>query len=167
IWIVGKGYNNNGYNDAVYAQFSGSVTSSGAPVYRIGTTSGTTLNIEDCSGCGLNGWGWQDNGLGVGVMGPLIYFDNQGVQTVRFQVREDGITIDQIVLSPDTYVNQAPGAVQLDTVILPRQGGATQPPTDAGARITADAYVRAGGSAASNFGTLSELVVKFGTDPNY
>jgi hypothetical protein len=100
-------------------------------------------------------------------MGPLIYFASEGVQTVRFQVREDGITIDQIVLSPDTYVNQAPGALKLDTVILPRQGGATAPPTDAGARITADAYVRNGASAASNFGTFTELITKGGTDPQY
>ncbi len=167
IWIRGKAYNNSGYNDSVYAQFSGAANSSGTPVYRIGTTSGTMLNLEDCSGCSVNGWGWQDNGLGVGVMGPLIYFDSEGAQTVRIQVREDGFTIDQILLSPDTYLDSAPGALKLDTVILPRQGGTTPPPTNAGARITADAYVRAGASAATNFGTFSELIAKFGADTQY
>ncbi|HEX8184541.1 MAG TPA: hypothetical protein VF747_07310, partial [Blastocatellia bacterium] len=75
---------------------------------------------EDCSGCGLRGWGWQDNGWGVGVMGPLIYFQTTGAQTIRVQVREDGLSIDQIVLSPATYLNASPGALKNDIVILPR-----------------------------------------------
>ena len=28
------------------------------------------MNLEDCSGCGLDGWQWQDNGWGSGVLGP-------------------------------------------------------------------------------------------------
>ena len=121
LWIRGKAENNDWANDSVFVQFSGSVDSpSGGAAYRIGTTSATTINIEDCSGCGLSNWGWQDNGWGVGVMGPLIYFSASGSQTIRVQVREDGLSIDQIVLSPQTYLNTSPGALRNDNTILPK-----------------------------------------------
>ena len=81
------------------------------------------MNLEDCSGCGLSGWGWQDNGWGVGVLGPLVYFDSTGPQKLRIQYREDGISIDQIVLSASTYLSTAPGAVKNDTTLLPESGG--------------------------------------------
>jgi PLD-like domain len=45
-------------------------------------------------------------------------------------------------------------------------GGASTA-TDPESLILADAYVRAGTSAATNFGTAAELVAKFGTDPQY
>src|SRR5688572_32558817 len=53
-WIRAKALNDFWANDSVWVQFSGSVNNSGAPVYRIGTTSGTEINLEDCSGCGLD-----------------------------------------------------------------------------------------------------------------
>jgi endonuclease/exonuclease/phosphatase family metal-dependent hydrolase len=84
------------------------VSASGAPVFRIGTTDGTGVNIEECSGCGLSGWGWQDNGYGAGVLGPEIYFESSGTHTIRVQTREDGLSIDQIILSPSTYLKAAP-----------------------------------------------------------
>ena len=77
------------------------------------------MNLEDCSGCGIAGWGWQDNGWGVNVMGPLVYFASTGPQTLRVQTREDGFAIDQIVLSPVTFVNSSPGALKNDARILP------------------------------------------------
>ena len=39
LWIRGKAQDNSPYNDSVFVQFSGSVTSSGSATYRIGTTS--------------------------------------------------------------------------------------------------------------------------------
>ena len=42
------------------------------------------------------------------------------------QLREDGLAIDQIVLSPVTYLNNAPGAPKNDTTILPKTGAGTQ-----------------------------------------
>ncbi|HEY7910825.1 MAG TPA: hypothetical protein VIG62_02845 [Blastocatellia bacterium] len=118
LWIRGKADSNSWANDSIFAQFSASVTSSGAATYRIGSTSAAEMNLEDCSGCGLSGWGWQDNGWGVGVMGPVIYFQTTGVQTIRIQTREDGFSIDQIVLSPSTYLNSSPGALKNDNTIL-------------------------------------------------
>src|SRR5687768_5045036 len=118
LWIRGKSANNSPYNDSVFVQFSGSLNSSGSAVYRIGTTSATEVNLEDCMGCMLSAWGWQDNGWGVGVLGPQIFFQSTGTQTIRIQVREDGISIDQIVLSPSTYLFSSPGALKNDNVIL-------------------------------------------------
>ena len=123
LWIRAKAQNNAWANDSIFIQFSKSVTSSGSATWRIGTTTATELNLEDCSGCGLSGWGWQDNGWGVGVLGPLVYFSTTGPQKIRIQYREDGIGIDQIVLSPSTYLSSAPGGVKNDATILPKSGG--------------------------------------------
>jgi hypothetical protein len=116
LWLRGRAYNNSYTNDSVFVQFSHSTDAAGAEVFRIGSTSATAVVIENCSGCGLSGWGWVDNGYGS--VGPLIYFAKPGLQTIRVQRREDGISIDQIVLSPSTYLTAAPGASKNDTRIL-------------------------------------------------
>ncbi len=123
LWMRGRGWNDKYANDSVFVQFSNAVTSSGTAIYRIGTTSATEYNLEDCSGCGLNGWGWQDNGWGVGVLGPLIYFATSNPQTLRIQTREDGLSLDQIMLSPSAFLTTAPGALKLDTTIYPATQG--------------------------------------------
>ena len=46
-----------------------------------------------------------------------MYF-TAGSQTIRIQGREDGISIDQIVLSPDTYLTTSPGQPKNDSTIL-------------------------------------------------
>ena len=128
LWMRGKAESDSPYNDSVHVQFSGSVTSSGSPIYRIGTTSSTEYNLEDCMGCGVSGWGWQDNGWGT--LGPAIYFQSSGVQTIRIQEREDGLSLDQIILSPSTYLSSAPGALKNDGVILTAFSGTpTSTPT--------------------------------------
>jgi hypothetical protein len=126
LWIRGRAQSNSYDNDSVYVQFSDSVTSSGAAIWRIGTTSATSYILEDCSGCGVQGWGWNDNGYGSGVLGPLVYFASSGTHTIRIQVREDGLSIDQIVLSPGTWLSTPPGAAKNDTTIL--TGGGSPPP---------------------------------------
>ena len=118
LWIRGKADNNYWGNDSVYVQFTNSLDPNGSAAWRIGTTSATEVVLEDCSGCGISGWGWQDNGWGSGVLGPLVSFSTTGTQTIRIQTREDGFSIDQIVLSPSTYRSVSPGALKNDTVIL-------------------------------------------------
>jgi hypothetical protein len=120
IWIRGNATNNDWANDSVWVQFSGSVNQAGTPMFRIGTTGGTAINLEDCSGCGLSGWGWQDNGWGVNVLGPEIYFQTTGVQRLRIQPREDGLAIDQIVISSGRYLSQSPGTLKNDATFVPR-----------------------------------------------
>jgi phosphatidylserine/phosphatidylglycerophosphate/cardiolipin synthase-like enzyme len=128
LWMRGRAENNTYSNDSVFVQFSGSVTSGGSATYRIGTTSAAEYNLENCSGCGLAGWGWQDNAYGNGVPAPLIYFATSGQQTLRVQVREDGLSIDQIMLSPQKFLNTAPGTLKNDTTIYPSTDGTGTPP---------------------------------------
>jgi hypothetical protein len=132
LWVRGRAQNDSYTNDSVYVQFSGSVTSTGTPVNRIGTTQATPVVLEDCSGCGVAGWAWQDNGYGLNVFGPLLYF-TAGAQRIRIQGREDGISIDQIVLSPLKYLNVSPGLTKNDTTILPPSSTTVvrRPATDA------------------------------------
>jgi endonuclease/exonuclease/phosphatase family metal-dependent hydrolase len=111
LWIRGRADRDYWGNDSVFVQFSNSVTSTGSATYRIGTTSATEVNMEDCSGCGLSGWRWQDNGWGSGVLGPKIYFATTGAQKLRVQTREDGLAVDQIVLSAVNYVSAAPSGI--------------------------------------------------------
>jgi hypothetical protein len=116
LWLRGKALNNSSNNDSVYVQFSGAIDASGAPAYRIGSTNATTVILEECTNCGVAGWGWADNGFGT--LGPTITFAFTGWQTLRIQAREDGLGIDQIVLSPNTYLTAAPGAAKNDQTIL-------------------------------------------------
>ena len=128
LWIRGRAQNDYWTNDSLFAQFSGSVDANGAAVYRIGTTDATVVSLEDCSGCGEHAWGWQDNGYGPGVLGPAIWFAADGPQTIRIQVREDGLTIDQVVLSPQKYLTASPGATKDDATILPQSDGSQPAP---------------------------------------
>jgi hypothetical protein len=119
LWLRGRATGNDRLNDSVYVQFTNSINASGAAAWRIGTTSGVAVNLEDCSGCGNAGWGWEDNGWGTATMlGPEIRFVTSGTQRLRVQNREDGFFIDQIVLSPAKYLDTAPGANKNDTTIL-------------------------------------------------
>jgi hypothetical protein len=135
LWIRAKAESNHWSNDSAFVQFSGSVTSTGSSIYRIGTTSATDYVLEEQSGAGVSGWGWQDNGYGSGVYGPLIYFAQTGPQTVRIQTREDGLSIDQVVLSPTQYLSTRPGAAKGDTTILPEAAGAAPAATTSGGPV--------------------------------
>ena len=123
LWMRGKALNNAYTNDSVWVQFSDSVDASNGAAWRIGSTSGIALSVEECSGCGLSAWGWHDSGWGVGVRGVPVYFATSGSHRIRVQRREDGISIDQIVLSPVTFFTSAPGATKNDTTILPTSAG--------------------------------------------
>jgi phosphatidylserine/phosphatidylglycerophosphate/cardiolipin synthase-like enzyme len=122
LWIRGKAELNNWANDSVFVQFSGSVASDtdNTPKWRIGTTFAAEMNLEECSGCGVSGWGWQDTGYGTNVLGPLVFFENTGPQTIRIQPREDGLSIDQIMLSDVTFATTRPGTAKNDTTIFNR-----------------------------------------------
>ena len=76
------------------------------------------VSMEDCTGCGLAGWGWQDTLSGTGVLGPVVYFSTDGTQTIRVQTRDDGLGIDQVVLSSFYYTTSAPGTPKNDNTIL-------------------------------------------------
>jgi hypothetical protein len=84
-----------------------------------GTTSALAVNLEECVGCGIAGWGWEDDGWGaVNTNGVTIRFAESGVQWVRIQTRDDGVSIDQFVLSAQKYKTARPGTAKNDATKL-------------------------------------------------
>jgi phosphatidylserine/phosphatidylglycerophosphate/cardiolipin synthase-like enzyme len=122
VWVRMRAKDDSKWNDSVFVQFSDSVTSAGSPIYRIGSTSAITENQWTCSSCQTFGWGWSRHAYWLNDTGE-VRFQNSGTHTIRVQTREDGVDIDQIVISPVTYVNNAPGPVSNDTTIVPKPGG--------------------------------------------
>jgi hypothetical protein len=47
-----------------------------------------------------------------------VYFERSGRQTLRIQQREDGVLIDQIVISAQRYLGRSPGAVINDNTVV-------------------------------------------------
>jgi phosphatidylserine/phosphatidylglycerophosphate/cardiolipin synthase-like enzyme len=117
VWVRMRALGNSLGNDSIHLQFSDSVTAGGSSWARIGTTSSLEPVLQDGpGGAPPHGWGWTDNGWGS--MGPPIYFSTTGTHTLRIQQREDGATVDQIVLSPQKYFSRAPGSRTDDGTIL-------------------------------------------------
>jgi hypothetical protein len=115
-----KAASNSKYNDSVYVQLSDARDGNGAPMYGVGTTTGLTVNLAtDSAGGSLNGWGWQDHAYWL-AQATTMTFASAGTHTLRIQTREDGVSIDQIVLSPTTYLNAPPGPVSNDSTIVPK-----------------------------------------------
>jgi hypothetical protein len=91
-----------------------------ASQYAIGTTNGLTINLaKDASGRGISGWGWRDDAYWL-TQAATVAFAADGSHTIRIQTREDGVSIDQVVLSPITYITAAPGPSANDTTIVPK-----------------------------------------------
>jgi hypothetical protein len=112
VWLRGRAEWNDPANDSVHLQFSNVAEA------RIGSTSSLVINLEEQALAGLSAWGWQDRGYGAGVIGAPITFTVSGTQTLRVQPREDGLLIDQIVISADRFTTTAPGALKNDTTIV-------------------------------------------------
>ena len=129
VWVRIHAINDQKWNDSFFVQFSDSVDSTNAPVYRLGTTSALMVNLWSCSTCQSFGWGWQRNAYWLADTGD-VWFQNSGSHTLRIQVREDGAEIDQIVLSPTTYATNPPGLISNDATIVPKpsQGQAPAAP---------------------------------------
>ena len=122
LWVRLKAEGNHWANDSLWLQFNGAADAAGNPIAPWGTTTGIEVNLEECSGCGISGWGWRDEAWGQpGAIGVLtLRFPKGGWQAIQIQTREDGVSIDQIVLSAETYRTTRPGAVKNDATILPR-----------------------------------------------
>jgi hypothetical protein len=119
IWLRLKALGNSKWNDAVWVQFSGARVNN-SPVYGIGTTSGLLVNLAtDANAGSLNNWGWQNAAYWLS-QATTVTFATTGTQTLRIQVREDGVMLDQIVLSPTTYLSNPPGSVTNDSTIVPK-----------------------------------------------
>ena len=117
VWVRMKAAGDSWSNDSVFVQFSGSVTASGTAATRIGSSSALTIFLEEGNGAGVSGWGWGDASYG-GLAAP-VYFNADGTQTIRIQQREDGVSIDQVVISAGAYSQAAPGTAKGDRTIVP------------------------------------------------
>ena len=123
LWVRLKAEGDYWANDSVYIQFSGATDAAGNPVYRMGTNSALPINLEECSNCGIAGWGWEDDGWGaVNTNGVTLRFPEGGRQRLRIQAREDGVSIDTIVLSAQKYLTARPGTAKTDATKLPSTG---------------------------------------------
>jgi endonuclease/exonuclease/phosphatase family metal-dependent hydrolase len=118
VWVRVRATNDSKWNDSLWVQFSDAINTSGSAAYRIGTSDALLVNLEQCNGCGAYGWGWVDTSYWTG-QSPYVMFGARGTHTIRVQTREDGVQVDQIVLSPSTYLNAAPGSTYNDSTILP------------------------------------------------
>jgi phosphatidylserine/phosphatidylglycerophosphate/cardiolipin synthase-like enzyme len=127
LWMRMKAQGNSTSNDSVHVQFSDSIDGAGNPVARIGSSTSFEPVLQDGpGGAPPSGWGWTDNSWDT--PGAHVYFPASGTHTLRIQQREDGPTIDQIVLSPDTYLLSAPGPHAGDTTILAMTTGSSPAP---------------------------------------
>jgi hypothetical protein len=77
-------------------------------------------NLEECSGCGLSGWGWRDERWRDRLTAApvLLRFPSGGWQRLRIQTRADGVSVDQFVLSSEQYLQKPPGPAKNDTTKL-------------------------------------------------
>lgn len=119
LWMRIDAAADSKWNDSFYVQFSGAVNSAGTPIYRVGTTQGLNVNQATCSTCVPAGWGWQNGAYWLPDTGE-VRFASTGTQTMRVQIREDGVRLDQIVLSPAQYLTTAPGPKTNDNTIVPK-----------------------------------------------
>lgn len=121
LWLRMRAAADSKWNESVWVQFSGAVDQGGSPLWRIGSDAALLVNLEDCGGCGVAGWGWQDNAWWLGDT-SLLRFAATGRQRIRIQTREDGTDIDQIVLSAGPFLSAAPGALKNDATIVAKAG---------------------------------------------
>jgi len=119
IWLRMQALGKSKLNDSVWMQFS-DAQANGSPVYPINSTSGLLVNLAtDSTASSLSGWGWQNTAYWLS-QATTITFPATGTHTLRIQVREDGVQLDQIVLSPTTYVSSPPGPPTNDATIVPK-----------------------------------------------
>jgi hypothetical protein len=131
LWLRMRALNDNKYNDALWVQFSDALVAN-TPVYPLNSTSGLLVNLAtDATAVSLHGWGWQ-NGAYWLLQPATVTFAASGSHTMRIQVREDGVQLDQIVLSPGKFLTAPPGPLTNDSTILPRSASRQRRITQSG-----------------------------------
>ena len=121
LWFRLRAAGDSKLNESVWVQLSDATDAAGSPLWRIGTGNALLVNLEDCENCGVSGWGWQDNAWWLGES-SVVRFTTSGSHTIRVQTREDGVDVDQIILSPVTFFTNPPGSVRDDQRIVPKPG---------------------------------------------
>jgi hypothetical protein len=142
VWVRMRATADSKWNDSAWLQFSDALSSAGAPLYRIGSTNALLLNLEPCSGCGTSGWGWVDGAYWL-AQASVVQFSTSGTHTLRLQTREDGVQIDQIVLSPSTWLSAAPGQRSGDSTIVSKSAPASGSSPYSGSAIALPGTIQA------------------------
>jgi endonuclease/exonuclease/phosphatase family metal-dependent hydrolase len=124
VWVRLQAGGGSKYNDSVWLQFSDAVDGNGNAVLRIGSTAALLVNGQSCDGCALSGWGWLDGAYWL-QQARTIRFATSGTHTLRIQTREDGVQLDQIVISPAAFLSSPPGAVINDSIVVSKSLSAT------------------------------------------
>ena len=157
VWLRLKAGANSKWNDSVWLQFSDAFVN-GAWSAAINTDTAVAVNLENCSNCGVSGWGWQDGAYWI-ARSPVV-FGSSGTQTLRVQTREDGVSFDQIVLSPGTWMSTPPGQVSGDSTIVPRSSGGSggNPPDSSPMPFSGTPVLLPGTVQAEDFDTGGEGV---------
>ncbi|HMC70362.1 MAG TPA: carbohydrate-binding protein, partial [Mycobacteriales bacterium] len=93
-------------------------------------------NLQSCNGCALAAWGWVDGAYWLS-QNATIRFATSGTHTLRIQTREDGVRLDQVLLSPSSYLTSAPGQALNDSTILPRSTATATTTSSSSASSTA------------------------------
>jgi hypothetical protein len=120
LWLRIRAAHNSKWSDSVWVQFSDALVD-GSPTYRLNTTSALLVNLAtDYTASSLNAWGWA-NGAYWLVQPATVTFGRTGPQSIRVQVREDGVNLDQIVLSSSRYIDRPPGPSTNDNTIVPEE----------------------------------------------
>jgi hypothetical protein len=127
IWLRLRAGGNSKYNDSVFVQLSDAIDAQGSGIYGIGTTSALTENLQSCDGCTLSGWGWVGGAYWLSQQ-TTVSFASAGTHTLRIQAREDGVQLDEIVLSSSAYLSSSPGQAVNDTNPIFKGGAATSTP---------------------------------------
>jgi hypothetical protein len=103
LWIRVKATNNSKFSDSFWVQFS-DAQAGGTGVYPIGTSSGLLVNLAtDSTATSLSDWGWVDGAYWMTQPATFTFSTTQ--HTLRLQPREYGVQIDEIVLSPSSFLN--------------------------------------------------------------
>ena len=120
LWVRLKALNNSKFNDAVWVQFSNALgeRAAGLPV---------AIDVGPARQPGDRRERHEPEQLGLGQQRVLAESAAgrscsrpADCRRMRMQIREDGVQIDQIVLSHVTYLNAPPGPPTNDATIVPK-----------------------------------------------
>ena len=115
VWVRMRALNDSKWNDSVWLQFSDALDANGQPIYAIGSTTGLLVNLAtDATATSVRGWGWQDGAYWLSQT-TTIKYATSGPHTIRVQVREDGVSVDEIVVSSSRFATAAPGGPTNDS----------------------------------------------------
>jgi hypothetical protein len=117
VWVRLKANRDDRESDATFVQFSDSVNRRGEPMFQINTTSALHIVLTPSPDSRIFQWGWQD-GWYMHPFRGIVYFETTGKHILRVQRKEDGVIVDQIVLSPVLYLKRPPGFPVNDQTIL-------------------------------------------------